>query len=93
MCSICAFNSKLFLIYISQERINRAVTFSEKLSPPCPVYADSISDETSKAYGALPDRFYAIKDGKVVFQGGPGPFHYKIAPLRNYLELSLKKSD
>jgi hypothetical protein len=40
--------------------------------------ADQLNDEACRAYGSLPDRLYIVHDGVVVFQGGIGPFDYKV---------------
>ena len=38
------------------------------------------------AYSALPERLYAIQDGKIIYEGGPGPFAYNITDLEQFLE-------
>ena len=40
--------------------------------------ADLMTDDACKAYGSLPDRLYIVHRGKVVYQGGRGPFEYKV---------------
>ena len=37
-----------------------------------------MTDDACKAYGSLPDRLYIVHRGKVVYQGGRGPFEYKV---------------
>ena len=51
-----------------------------------PFFVDSIENETMIAYSALPERLYAIQDGKIIYEGGPGPFAYNITDLEQFLE-------
>ncbi len=45
---------------------------------PGKLVADKLDDEACKAYGSLPDRLYVVHKGNVVYQGGRGPFEYKV---------------
>lgn len=38
-----------------------------------------------KAYSAKPERLYIIKDGKITFKGGPGPYSYALEELDDAL--------
>ena len=40
--------------------------------------ADKLDNEACKAYGSFPDRLYIVDNGKIVYQGGLGPFEYKV---------------
>lgn len=43
-----------------------------------PIAVDRLDDAVQKAYAGWPDRIYVIaKDGKVAFQGAPGPAGFK----------------
>jgi len=55
-------------------------------NPPCPVAVDSMLDAANLAYGASPERLYIIRDNRIVYQGGPGPFAYNIKEVRVWLE-------
>lgn len=43
-------------------------------------------DAANLAYGASPERFYIIRDSKIVYQGGPGPMSYNVNEVRAWLE-------
>ena len=43
-----------------------------------PVFADSMSNAASLAFGALPERLVILLDGQVKFIGGKGPEKYSI---------------
>jgi hypothetical protein len=44
-----------------------------------PVFTDSMSNEASLQFGALPERLAILLDGQVMFIGGKGPEDYSIA--------------
>lgn len=46
-------------------------------------------DAANIAYGALPIRLHVIQDGKVVYEGGPGPMGYDMKDVRRWLEKNL----
>ena len=61
-----------------------------KLTIPCLI--DGMDNAAARAYKGWPDRLYVIgKDGKVAFQGGPGPGGFKPAELETALKAELKK--
>ena len=45
-----------------------------------------MDDRANLAFAALPERLYVILDGKVVLQGGLGPFNYNIEEVEQFLE-------
>ncbi len=47
---------------------------------------DSMEDNVSDRYGAWPERLYILIDGVIVYQGGIGPFDYKLAEVQTWLE-------
>lgn len=49
------------------------------------IMVDPMDDRTNHAYSALPERLYVVLDGKVVFEGGMGPFHYRIDLVEEFL--------
>lgn len=55
-------------------------------NPPCTVTVDTMLDAANLAYGASPERFYIIRDSKIVYQGGPGPMSYNVNEVRAWLE-------
>lgn len=46
---------------------------------------DTMWNTANVAYGATPERLYIIKDGKILYQGGVGPFLYDLSELSGYL--------
>ena len=43
-----------------------------------PAAIDGVDNAVASAYGGWPDRLYLIgSDGRIVFQGGEGPFGFK----------------
>ena len=52
----------------------------------CPILVDAMDDRANLAFAALPERLYVILDGKVVLQGGLGPFNYNIEEVEHFLE-------
>ena len=47
---------------------------------------DTLFDSANIAYGALPIRFHVIQNGKVAYEGGPGPMGYDMKDVRRWLE-------
>jgi len=49
------------------------------------VYLDSMTNATSIAFGAAPERLAVLVDGRVAWLGGPGPFQYSVPAAREAL--------
>lgn len=61
-----------------------------KISIPCLV--DDMENSVARAYKGWPDRLYLVgKDGKIAFQGGPGPMGFKPEELKESLKKELTK--
>lgn len=55
-------------------------------------YVDEMDDAVMTAYAAWPERLYLVgQDGRVAYAGGPGPFGFILAELKN--AISLLKED
>lgn len=50
-----------------EDRLSAARILLQK-DPLCPVVVDEMSDITAIKYGALPERFYVLQAGKVVYK-------------------------
>jgi len=50
------------------------------------ILVDLMDNKASKAYAALPERFYVILDGVIIYEGGQGPFDCKIEEVEQLLE-------
>ena len=60
------------------ERRAVASTCAVNLEVSMPVAIDGVDNAVASAYGGWPDRLYLIgSDGRIVFQGGEGPFGFK----------------
>ena len=51
-----------------------------------PVLVDDMDNKCSKAFAALPERLYIIREGKIIYQGGMGPYFYSIKELEDQLK-------
>lgn len=54
--------------------------------PKMPIVMDTMANDLDKAYSALPERLYVIKNGKVIYVGGMGPFDYKPQDLKKWIK-------
>lgn len=51
---------------------------------------DEIDNRTGNAYAAAPDRLYVVdRQGRIVYQGGPGPFGFNPSEMEQSLLLML----
>lgn len=50
-----------------------------------PLFVDAMDDAANLAYGALFERLYIIKDGKIAMQGGKGPSKYFVSDVSDWL--------
>ena len=57
-------------------------------------YVDEMDDAVMTAYAAMPDRLYLVGlDGRVVYAGGPGPFGFKPAELKDAIDVYLSQQE
>jgi hypothetical protein len=69
------------------QRQEAAASCAINLKIRMPVVVDEVYDKIASAYGALPDRLYLIgTDGRVAFQGEPGPWGFDPAKLAAAIE-------
>ena len=45
-----------------------------------------MQNEANDAYGAWPERLYIIQQGKIVYEGGTGPYNYNLGEVEKWLE-------
>jgi hypothetical protein len=69
----------------TEARLQVANTFVKDTHFDLPLYVDTIANEANDAYRAWPERLYVIQDGVVVYQGGPGPFGYRLDQVKAWL--------
>jgi hypothetical protein len=56
---------------------------------PLPFVVDRVDDEVARRYGGWPDRMYLIdRDGRIAYQGRPGPEGFVVAELEAAIERS-----
>jgi len=71
-----------------EDRLSAAETLQQEAGDAlkgCKILVDQMDDRANKAFASLPERLYVVKDGQVVFQGGLGPFDYRISDVENFL--------
>eukprot|EP01035_Chromulina_nebulosa_P017209 gene17209-22730_t len=62
-----------------------AKSFQKDFNYPCEVISDSMKNEVYENYDSWPERLYIIEKGIIVYQGGMGPFDYKLAEVKDWL--------
>jgi len=70
------------------DRLNAATTLREEAGEAlqgCTILVDPMDDRANIAYAALPERLYVVQDGQITYQGGLGPFDYKISEVEAFL--------
>jgi len=68
------------------ERVAVASTCAANLHVQMTTVVDGIDNAVASAYGGWPDRLYLVgTDGRIVFQGGEGPFGFKPDELERAL--------
>jgi len=67
------------------ERIAAAKKFVEDLNFPIELVCDSFDNQVYTYYQCSPERLYIVQDGVIVYQGGVGPFDYKLAEVKDWL--------
>jgi thiol-disulfide isomerase/thioredoxin len=73
-----------------EERCTVAGRCAADLHIQTPMVVDGLDNRVGQAYGGWPDRLYLIdREGRVVFQGGPGPFAFNPRELEQSLQLLL----
>ena len=53
--------------------------------PGVRVVCDGMEDEAAAAFAAVPERLAVVRDGRVRYLGGPGPFFFAPDELRAWL--------
>ena len=70
-----------------EERQAVAKKCANKINFSMPMVIDELSDVAASAYGGHPDRLYIVgKDGRVAFQGGPGPRGFRPDDMEDALK-------
>lgn len=74
----------------NEDRADVATTCVTRFALAIPMVVDGVDDEVARQYGAWPDRLYLIDvEGRIAYQGGPGPFGFVVAELEAAIEHEL----
>lgn len=86
---------KIALHKTLEDRKKAATGCSAASSLKVPVLLDDMNDTVSKAYSALPERFFILgTDGKVAYSGARGPRGINLDALeKRLIELTAKKEE
>ncbi|CBY15960.1 unnamed protein product [Oikopleura dioica] len=76
----------------NSDRIKSAQILKAQAANIGTILADAIGDEIEQFFSALPERLAIIKNGKVEYLGGPGPFGYDLDEMVEKLEAILKEN-
>jgi len=71
-----------------EQRVAAAQTFRKEGGSHitgCTILVDPMDDRANHGYAALPERLYVILDGTVIYEGGLGPFDYKLEEVEDCL--------
>lgn len=73
------------------ERSALAETCVTDLGLSIPALIDDMDNSTARAYKAWPDRLYVVgKDGRIAFQGAPGPGGFDVGAAETALQAELR---
>jgi hypothetical protein len=64
---------------VTAERFVRDFGFDSEL------VCDSFANDVNDRFAAWPERLFIIQNGVVVYEGGYGPFDYKLAEVKDWL--------
>ncbi|CAH3038451.1 unnamed protein product [Porites evermanni] len=70
-----------------QERCQAAEMLKKTSGCSTPILVDTMDNEATEAYGAYPERLFIIQDRKIVYEGGTGPYNYKLWEVKKWLEV------
>ena len=68
-----------------EDRIDAAKAFQSNFSFPIELVCDSFKDEVNDRFDAWPEKLFIIMNGTVVYEGGNGPFDYKLCEVQDWL--------
>jgi hypothetical protein len=75
-----------------EERTEVAKQCVDTLKLTMPTLIDREDNKVNSAYGAWPDRLYIVgADGKIAYQGGPGPGGFRVNEVEDWLKANVKK--
>ena len=69
-----------------EDRLDCAQILTKMINYDVDIYVDGLDNKANKAFGAMPERLAVVKDNKVEYIGGTGPFNYSIPELETFLK-------
>ena len=77
-----------------EDRAKVAMQCVDTLRMTLPTLIDRADNQVNTAYGAWPDRLYIIGvDGKIAYQGGPGPGGFRVNEIEKWLQTNTLPKD
>ncbi|GIW81288.1 MAG: hypothetical protein KatS3mg105_3095 [Gemmatales bacterium] len=74
-----------------KERLETGKKCVATLKLTIPTVVDKEDNKVNAAYGAWPDRLYIVGvDGRIAYQGGPGPGGFRPQEVEQWLKANLK---
>jgi hypothetical protein len=67
------------------DRMAAAKAMIKNTGFPGELVCDTMAGQAMDRFSAWPERLFIIVDGVVVYKGGPGPFEYKLAEVKDWL--------
>ena len=72
-----------------KDRATNAAVLADMIDYPVDIYLDQLENEANFAFGAIPERLAIVKNNKVEFIGGDGPFNYSLEAVADHLKKML----
>lgn len=69
-----------------QDRKIAAQYLDDDLHPDVHVLLDNVENQGQKVFGTKYERLYVLQEGRVLYQGGNGPFGYNLDDLDEFLK-------
>merc|ERR1712111_21061 len=79
----CRLNTPTALI-LPQSTLRRHILARRQTS--LEIFPDLMDNKACNEYAALPERLYVVLDGKIIFEGEPGPYGYKLDGVEKLLK-------
>lgn len=68
-----------------ENRMRAAKQLSD-LDPHCPILVDKMDGEANRLYGAMPEKFFIILDGIIVYESAIGPWGCQPEEVADWLK-------
>ena len=70
---------------LEDRRVNAKI-LADMINYPVEIFLDQIDNRANLEFAAIPERLVIVKDNKVEFIGGEGPFNYSIGEMVGHLK-------